>query len=219
MPISVCSIKLAPGRMFDGLRHDLSGHFLTLNAPKTVAQRSNVERDALDDLNPGLDPIWLSSRGAFRMRLGSINRTLTGGYSGWRNGEIRLADNDIGNQVFFPPPSAVPRQIETLRRFLLARDNGPAIFRASVAMALLLNCHPFTDGNGRTARVLFNLALREGGMPATTYLPFYEIGLRSDGGYQLALRQAEIRGEWEAFLSYVLATIELCRRLRSVKAG
>ena len=84
---------------------------------------------------------------------------------------------------------------------------------AAVAFALLLNCHPFTDG--RTARLLFNHLLHRGGMPADVYLPLHEIGRRSQGGYEIALRIAELRGDWEPFLRWLLDAIRCCRDLAS----
>ncbi len=46
-----------------------------------------------------------------------------------------------------------------------ARLSDSPIFYAAAAHALLAQIHPFSDGNGRTARALMNLILRRNGYP------------------------------------------------------
>lgn len=78
---------------------------------------------------------------------------------------------------------------------------------------MLLNAHPFSDGNGRTARVMLNHVLRLGGMPTSVYLPLYEIAHRSQGGHDIALRTTELRGDWEPLFSYLLNALQCCREI------
>ncbi len=89
----------------------------------------------------------------------------------------------------------------------------PALFDAALVLCLFVNCHPFTDGNGRVARILFNHTLRRGGMPDDVYVPFYEIAARSRGGYVIALRHAEVRGDWHPIMSWVMEAIRCHRAL------
>ena len=98
-------------------------------------------------------------------------------------------------------------------RLLADEARAPPAFRAAVVHVLLLNCHPFTDGNGRVARILLNHVLKQGGMPDGVYLPLYEVANRFMGGYEIALRFAEIRGDWEPFLQYLLDAIRCYREI------
>lgn len=77
-----------------------------------------------------------------------------------------------GTDFAFPPPS----RIKTLmRRFVdgipSLRETCHPIELAALLHARLVNIHPFTDGNGRTARLLMNLALVQVGYPITIIPP------------------------------------------------
>jgi Fic family protein len=77
-----------------------------------------------------------------------------------------------GTDFAFPPPS----RLKTLmRRFA---DGIPSLKTlchpvefAALLHARLVNIHPFSDGNGRTARLLMNLALVQAGFPITIIPP------------------------------------------------
>ena len=153
------------------------------------------------------------SPSGFRDQLAALNHALTDGEGGWRTGFVKLADDRAGNQIYFPPVSAVPRQLERLRLLLAEPDDAPPLFTAAIAHVLLLNCHPFTDGNGRTARVLLNHVLRSGGMGRDVYFPLYEIAPRSHGGYEIALRMAELRGDWTVLLRWFLEALRCYRTI------
>lgn len=77
-----------------------------------------------------------------------------------------------GTDFAFPPPS----RLKTLmRRFVaeipeLRAARHPVEF-AALLHARLVNIHPFQDGNGRTARLLMNLALLQSGYPITIIPP------------------------------------------------
>lgn len=217
-PIEPDAIDTAPDDRFSALRHALSAHYVALHASSGSLGRSRLEADALAVFEAGPNRLLTSSPLDFREQLRGLNRTLTDGKDDWRDGFVKLSDDRAGNQIYFPPVSAVPGQIEHLRSFIASGDAAPSLFVAAVAYALLLNCHPFTDGNGRTARVLFNHLLRRGGMPADIYLPLHEIGQRSQGGYEIALRIAELRGDWEPFLRWLQDAIRCCRDLVAVRA-
>jgi hypothetical protein len=214
-PIEPEAIDTAPDDRFSTLRHELSAHYAALHPTAGNSERSRLEAEVLAASEAGPDTLCTSSSRGFRDRLGALNRTLTNGKSGWRAGFVKLSDDRAGNQIYFPPVSAVPGQLEHLRSFVVDGDATPPLFTAAIAAALLLNCHPFTDGNGRTARLLFNHLLHRGGMPADVYLPLHEIGRRSQGGYEIALRIAKLRGDWEPFLRWLLAAIRCCRDLAS----
>ena len=68
----------------------------------------------------------------------------------------------------------------------------PALMRAIVLHAWLTHIHPFTDGNGRTARAVMNLELIRAGLPSVIIrrkdrLRYYEALAESDQGGDLGL--------------------------------
>lgn len=207
------AIANASEHHFRDLRHPLSEHFMALNGEKPAHHRSQLEAAVLDQA------IWPSANignlPTFRRSLRGLNRLLTERRSGWRRDEIRLAKDRNGNRVQFPPAAIIPGQLEKIWFLLCDKNAGPAIFKAAIVHLLLVNCHPFTDGNGRVARVLFNHVLRQGGMPKDVYFPLYEIANRSCGGHEIALRYAELRGEWEPLLAYLINALNSYRRIAS----
>jgi hypothetical protein len=204
-------IREAPDVQFAALRHALSAHFVALNGARPDRGRSPVEAKALDRFETEFGGLAIGSPATFRARLAALNQEATEGAATWRSGPIRLGRDRAGNEVIFPPVAAVPGQLERIRQFLVGGERP--VFTAAVAYALMLNCHPFTDGNGRTARLVFNLLLRRGGMPRDVYIPLHEIARRSMGGYEITLRIAEMRGDWAPFLRFVLSAIACHQRI------
>ena len=217
-PLAPEAIDAAPEAHFLSLRHALSAHYLALRDGGPHCRRAQREADVLAALRAETEILSLSSPRRFTQGLAALNHALAGDSGGWRTGFVRLGDDRMGSRIYFPPVSAVPTQLNRLRRAIANRASTPPLFAAASAYALLLNCHPFSDGNGRTARVLFNHLLHRAGMPLGVYLPLYEIARRSDGGYEIALRLAELRGEWEPFLRFVLNAIA-CQRAIAAEAG
>lgn len=211
-------IDRAPDPYFRTLRHELSAHYRALHPIVPQGERSQAEAAVLEDFETRSGFLASLSRSGFRDRLASLNHALTDGNGSWRTGFVKLADDRAGNQIYFPPVSAVPAQLERLRILLAEPSGAPPLFIAAVAHLLLLNCHPFTDGNGRTARVLFNHILHRGGMPSHVYFPLHEIARRSHGGYEIALRMAELRGDWTALLRWFLEALHCGRTIAASNA-
>lgn len=208
-PVSPQRIVHAPATLVAPLRHPLSDAYLERNGPAEAPIRADIESAALDMLGSSLDT---ADPAVFARALASANDHVTGGGGGWRQGHVGTAPDMCGNSIVFPPRARAGDQIDRLRK-LLGRADIPAIFTAAMALALLTNCHPFRDGNGRVARLIFNHALRRGGMPPDVYIAFSELAGRSDGGYLIALRQGELRGQWEPFLEFVMTIIGVHRSL------
>lgn len=212
-PISSDVIGLAPDDCFRALRHELSAHYRALHPIVPDAGRSRAEAVVLEAFEARSRALPSLSPSGFRDRLAALNHALTDGKGGWRTGFVKLSDDRAGNQIYFPPVSEVPQQLERLRLLLAEPAEAPPLFTAAAAYLMLLNCHPFTDGNGRTARVVVNHLLRQAGMPGDVYLPIHEIARRSDGGYEIALRLAELRGDWASFLRWLLNMLACCRAI------
>jgi len=75
-------------------------------------------------------------------------------------GEFRHSQNWIGGKTpadasFIPP--AVPdmhKSLNDLEKFIHAKDEYPSLVKAGLIHAQFETIHPFTDGNGRTGRIL-----------------------------------------------------------------
>jgi Fic family protein len=69
-----------------------------------------------------------------------------------------------GTDTILPPPSKVPQLMKELATTIpqLHKDHHPVEYAALLHLNLV-QIHPFIDGNGRTARLLMNLALLQTG--------------------------------------------------------
>lgn len=78
----------------------------------------------------------------------------------YRNIPVRIA----GSRVILPNAMKVP---DLMKEFInwLHREKDDAIKLAADAHFKFVSIHPFIDGNGRTARLLMNLILMQGGFP------------------------------------------------------
>ena len=123
-----------------------------------------------------------------------------------RRGPVLTDPDEKGVSVIFPRPGTLPTRLRRLHAWLSARD-GPAPFRAMVAMVAVTNAHPFADGNGRVSRVLANLVLNEDGGQDAAYLPLHELGNRPPGNLTLYARDAELHGAWGDLLDLLRAAI------------
>ena len=81
-------------------------------------------------------------------------------------GEFRYSQNWIGgtapsNALFVPPPvHEVARAMGDIEKFINANDSDyPPLIKAALLHAQFETVHPFTDGNGRTGRLLVTLFL------------------------------------------------------------
>jgi hypothetical protein len=137
-----------------------------------------------------------------------------------RDMPIGLEQDGDGTQVLFGDAADVPARLAELHAD--HRDcRWPPVVRAVATMAVLLNIHPFVDGNGRCARALFNIVLMDAVGPETevespviadnaqqallTYVPLRDALAASDGGYELRLREAETHGNWAPLINYFIA--------------
>ena len=74
-----------------------------------------------------------------------------------------------GSPVIFPNPLKIPDLMRDLGERIAAAPATPEA--AFIAHFRLTAIHPFSDGNGRTARLLMNLLLLRGGYPPVAVRP------------------------------------------------
>lgn len=109
-----------------------------------------------------------------------------------------------GSPVVFPNPAKIPQLMKAFGEWLEAAPPEPgASFDAHFRLVAI---HPFSDGNGRTARLLMNLMLIRGGYPPVAVRP------EDRKAYLDALEYASVRedtGPFQTFLQGRLdATLE-----------
>jgi Fic family protein len=123
--------------------------------------------------------------------------------------------DDRERPVHRPPPAEqLPERLDLLCRFANGTDDGDQ-FVHPVVRAILLHFwlaydHPFEDGNGRTARILFFWAMRKHGYWLAEYLPISRLIRKAPAQYERAFLETETdEGDTTYFLIHQLKVIEL----------
>lgn len=127
---------------------------------------------------------------------------------------VAVYDRDNGRLVHRPPHAdSLPERMEALCDFANERDDAEP-FIHPVVRAILLHFwlaydHPFVDGNGRTARILFFWLMRKGGYWLVEYLPISRILHQAPAQYGRAFLETETdEGDTTYFLIHQLNVIE-----------
>ena len=150
----------------------------------------------------------------------------------WHRGQYKTHPNSVaafdesGAQVGIVFQTATPFDTPRLMTELVTWVNDereaarlhPLLIMA-IAVVVLLEIHPFQDGNGRLSRVLTTLLLLQAGYAYVPYSSLESVVEQSKDAYYLALRQTQgaIRTEspnWQPWLTFFLrALAEQVRRL------
>jgi Fic family protein len=119
-------------------------------------------------------------------------------------GRYRTARVRISGAVFTPPPSfEVGHRINELLEWLRENpDELTPIELSSIFHHRFVQIHPFTEGNGRTARLLMNAILMKSGYPFIAIVP-----KRDRSKYLKTLLEADL-GNVKAFVNFVARCVE-----------
>ncbi|MBS9533219.1 Fic family protein [Mycobacterium sp. M1] len=131
--------------------------------------------------------------------------------------------NPTTHEVIYSPPEGRDVIVEKLsqwEKFVHAGDGMDPLVRMAAAHYHFEAIHPFSDGNGRTGRILNVLMLVEAGLIRlpVLYLSRYIIDTKND--YYRLLLSVTADGAWEDWICYMLTGIEQTSRytLRKIEA-
>lgn len=85
---------------------------------------------------------------------------------------------------------------------------GSALFSAINVYLILLTSHPYSDGNGRTSRLMFNLLLSEALELEGHYVPLAELTRATAGIYEEYMANACLHGDFRQLIWLILALLE-----------
>ncbi len=127
-----------------------------------------------------------------------------------RSPGTRLA-NDRSGETIYTPPEGEARLRELLanwEKFLHGEEDIDPLIRMAVAHYQFEAIHPFSDGNGRTGRVINILYLIQQGLLGLPilYLSRYIIANKAD--YYRLLLDVTRQGAWEAWILFMLQAVE-----------
>jgi Fic family protein len=134
--------------------------------------------------------------------------------------------SNIKGEVIYTPPSGkevITEKLSNLEKFINEHSELDPLIKMSLMHYQFEAIHPFSDGNGRTGRILLLLYLKMEkllNVPAI-YLSEYIIQNKSE--YYKKLRLVTENQDWEAWIMYMLDMIETTaqkglNRLKNVTA-
>lgn len=147
-------------------------------------------------------------------------------------GEFRRSQNWIGGKTpadasFVPPaPDDMNKSLDDLEKFIHAKDEYPSLVKAGLLHAQFETIHPFTDGNGRTGRMLVAMYMHHAGLLELPVLYLSSYFKKYQKLYYQKLQgyhdeDADIDAWLEFFLEGVAeiadASIETCTKITALR--
>jgi Fic family protein len=119
--------------------------------------------------------------------------------------------NDATGEVIYTPPDVESRlrnKLGNWERFVHDAADLDPVIRMAVAHYQFEAIHPFTDGNGRTGRILNLLMLVERGLLDQPVLYLSRYIIRSKAAYYDGILAVTTSGQWEPWLLFMLRAVE-----------
>jgi Fic family protein len=131
-------------------------------------------------------------------------------------------ENSATGEIVYTPPEGENLLRDLLKNwedFIHAETDLDPLIRLAIAHYQFEAIHPFTDGNGRTGRIINSLFLIQQDLLTLPilYLSRYVIANRSD--YYRLLQQVTENSDWENWILYVIKGVEETARWTTAKIG
>jgi Fic family protein len=113
--------------------------------------------------------------------------------------------------VIYTPPDTKPvilEKLENWQQFLNSRSDLDPLIRCAVQHYQFEAIHPFTDGNGRTGRILNILYLVQQGLLDTPILYLSRYIIRNKADYYRLLLEVTTKQSWAPWITFILDSIE-----------
>ena len=126
----------------------------------------------------------------------------------------RVPGTRIGNstgEVIYTPPEGeaiIREKLANLEQYIHADDGIDPLIKLAILHYQFEAIHPFTDGNGRTGRIINMLFLVEKRLLETPILFLSNYILQTRTNYYAGLRNVTERGAWADWILYILEGIE-----------
>lgn len=132
-------------------------------------------------------------------------------YTVEESGSFRRGEEGVfnGDKCIFmaPPASLVPEQMQSLFNWMnKSKDTVHPLILAAVFHYEFVFIHPFSDGNGRMAR-LWHTAILTAWKPMFEFIPIESQIEKIQEGYYNAIARCHIDGESTVFIEFILEQI------------
>lgn len=114
-------------------------------------------------------------------------------------------------EVIYTPPSGekvIREKLANLEKFINEDESSDPLIKMALMHYQFEAIHPFSDGNGRTGRILLLLYLKLSGLLDTPAMYLSEYIIKHKADYYKHLRGVTENNEWEPYILYMLDMIE-----------
>ncbi|WP_309343697.1 Fic family protein, partial [Sutterella sp.] len=121
-----------------------------------------------------------------------------------------IASTSSGQVIYTPPAgeALILEKLHNLAEFLHSPSEMDPLIKMAIAHYQFEAIHPFSDGNGRTGRVLNILYLVESGLLSQPVLYLSRYIIRNKPKYYAALLNVTKEGAWEDWILFMLQAVE-----------
>lgn len=130
----------------------------------------------------------------------------------YREAQVSLRNVKTGEVILIPPKaSEVPKLMQDFLRWLwkVSSEGLNPIIKAGIIHYELVAIHPFTDGDGRTARAVSTLSLYKDRYDIKRFFCLDEYFDQDIVSYYVALKSADVSGDLTPWLEYFAAGLSL----------
>ena len=119
--------------------------------------------------------------------------------------------NRMSGQLIYTPPQGqklLQEKLDNWQAFMHEAEDIDPLIRMAIQHYQFEAIHPFTDGNGRTGRILNILFLVEQGLLDTPILYLSREIIQSKRDYYQLLMKVTRDGDWETWILFMLECVE-----------
>lgn len=215
---SIGAKSLDDPKSYAALRDDLEPYLQPWERGKEdIKAKMRAEFAVYSRMAGSHSPISAMSEEAFIFFLLDVHRRCAGGPGALREQPVGLRPDGRRNRVVFPDARWCPFLLRSLHGFLLRHLADHRGLCATVAFGAIVHAHPFNDGNGRTARTVFNLILSGPGA-GRHFVPLHIIGTRWPGLF-IKLKRALHGADWLSLQAFFADAARLSRNLQAAPRG
>ena len=125
-----------------------------------------------------------------------------------RQSALWIGANRPEGAVFVPPPpQSIAEMLSSLERFIADDRDLPPIVRAGLVHVQLASIHPFSDGNGRIARLLVPVLLERWGALGRPVLCVSSFLRDNSREYYRRVDAVRSAGDWEGYTEFFLDAV------------
>lgn len=127
-----------------------------------------------------------------------------------RDEQVFIGNAQTRTVTYTPPTGGRPlrTKLKNLERYLQETTGPDPLIRMAVSHYQFEAIHPFTDGNGRTGRILNILYLLDAGLLQIPVLYLSRYIIQQKAEYYRRLQAVTADGAWEDWVLYMLSGVE-----------